>query len=71
MEDSWDLSLEQRILVRAALDIWGGQGDVLLWEILSELSHKNFSQLISALMLYRHFKVQSFSLDSGGFDETR
>lgn len=56
--DSWDLKDEQRILVRAALDIWSSSGNVFLWELLNGLSDRNLSRLILALMSWRALKTQ-------------
>ncbi len=52
LADSWELTFEQQILVRASLDIWNGSGNVFLWELL-RLSEKNFSRLLVALNQYR------------------
>ena len=63
ISDSWELSDEQRILVRAALDIWCGSGNVFLWELLNGLSHQNFSRLILALARCRDLKNQVSRFD--------
>jgi hypothetical protein len=57
--DSWELKNEQRILVRVALDIWNGSGNVFLWELLNGLSHQNLSRLIFALISYRDLESLS------------
>lgn len=62
--DSWDLNDEQRILVRAALDIWSKSGNVFLWEILDGLSHQNLTRLIFVLTRLRDFKNQTNELNS-------
>lgn len=48
LEDSWELPLEEQMLVRAALDIWSDSGNVFLWELL-KLSPQNLSRLLVAL----------------------
>ena len=52
LNDSWELTPEQQILVRAALDIFSGSGHVFLWELLNRLSEQNLSRLILALIEY-------------------
>lgn len=54
--DSWELNDEQQLLVRAALDIWSGNGNVFLWELLSKLNRKSLSRLIEALEYWRDLK---------------
>jgi hypothetical protein len=54
LEDCWELPQEQQILVRAALDIWNGSGNVFLWELLRGLNEKNFGRLIFVLHRLRN-----------------
>lgn len=58
LEDSWELKSEQQILVRAALDIWSGSGNVFLWELINGLSEQNFAQLTGAITKYRKLKSE-------------
>lgn len=62
--DSWELNNEQRILIRAALDIWNESGNVFLWEILNGLSHQNLLRLILALISLRDLKTQLNGVNS-------
>ncbi len=57
VSDSWELTGEQRILVRAALDIWSSSGNVFLWELLNGLTHQNLSRVILALVSWRELKT--------------
>ena len=56
LHDSWELTHEEQILVRAGLDIWNCSGQVFLWELLNGLSELNLSRLIIALAEYRELK---------------
>ena len=67
--DSWDLNNEQRILVRAALDVWNKSGNIFLWEILDGLNHQSLSQLILALISLRDLKAQDRGLDTSIKDQ--
>ena len=58
VSDSWELNDEQRILMRAALDIWCSKGNVFLCELLNGLSDQNLSRLIQALTSWRDLKNQ-------------
>ena len=49
LEDAWDLPPECRVLVRTALDIWNGSGNVFLWELLNHLSYQGFHRMVLAL----------------------
>ena len=53
--DAWELNLERRVLVLAALDFHSGQGNVFLSELL-KLNPKNLSRLINALMAWRSLR---------------
>ncbi|MDZ4678449.1 MAG: hypothetical protein SGI74_13190 [Oligoflexia bacterium] len=63
LDDSWEFSLDERVLIRAALDISCGGGLVFLGELLSDLSEKQFECLIKALTRYRemHQSIQIYS----------
>jgi len=52
MDDFWDLSHERRIMVRAALDIWDGKGNVFLWELL-DLNDERLASLLDAIKIYK------------------
>lgn len=52
MDDAWELSVEQRILLRAALDIWNGRGNVFLWELLNQMNGERIACLIEAIRIY-------------------
>jgi len=48
LENTWELENEDRVLVRAALDLWNGSGQVFLSEALT-LNEPAFSRLLTAL----------------------
>lgn len=56
LEESWDLLPEERVLVRAALDVWDGSGHAFLAELLSELSEASLHRLALTLHGVRKFK---------------
>ena len=39
----------ESILIRVALDLWSGSGDVLLWEIIEKLDERTFAGVIAGL----------------------
>ncbi|MBY0315672.1 MAG: hypothetical protein K2Q26_09145 [Bdellovibrionales bacterium] len=49
LSNIWELTLEQQILVRIALDIWNGKGQTFLWEMLNKLSMSNLSHVLKVL----------------------
>ena len=66
INDAWELSLERRTLLLAALDFHSGQGHVFFFELL-ELNHLDLSRLIAALMAWRDSRRKtdrSFSASS-------
>jgi len=52
LQDIWELESEDRVLVRAALDIWSGSGQVFLAELL-DLNEPAFSRLLTAIQQAR------------------
>lgn len=56
LRSCWDLSSEEKLLVRVILDIWCGQGQVFLSELLTGLSSKNLSMVLFALKKFNDSK---------------
>ena len=51
--DSWELSPEKQLMVRAALDIWSNSGNLFLWEISNGLGQDNIFRIYSAVTKYK------------------
>ena len=49
LKSTWELSAEDKLLVRVILDIWCGHGNVFLSEIFSSLSLRNRKLVLFAL----------------------
>lgn len=58
LNDSWDLPVEQRILIQAALDLWNGSGQLFLSELL-KLDKTRFCRLMQALKQIRAAEEKS------------
>lgn len=56
-EDAWNLSHNEQLLVRAALDLWSGSGHLQLWEMIETWDAVNWSNFIQA--------IRVLGLDSG------
>lgn len=39
----------QRVLIRTALDLWNGSGEVKLWQIIEDLDANNYKNVIQGL----------------------
>lgn len=61
ISDSWELSDERRILLRAALDIWCGRGNVFFWELLNGLNRHHLARVIAAMIKWRDLNLPSTS----------
>lgn len=48
----------EQVLLRVALDMWSGSGEVHLWEILKVLDDKNFISFIRAIVYFRELDWQ-------------
>lgn len=51
---SGDMSSEQQLLIRIALNIWSGTGEVSLTDILEKLDAYRFESFMLALEFYRY-----------------
>jgi hypothetical protein len=56
LEESWEFTSEQRVLIGASLDIWSGTGHVFLWELLNGLNEQSFNRFIAALVKWHDLK---------------
>lgn len=54
-----DVSAEEIVLFRAALDIWNSSGDILLWQCLWELDHLQVVQLVRAICHLRELQLEA------------
>lgn len=52
----------QRILIRMALDLWNGSGEVKLWQIIEGLDDNNYENVLIGL---RHLRGIDDDNDSG------
>lgn len=46
-------STGERILIRVALDLWSGKGDVHLWDLVERLDDENYQNVLAGL---RHLR---------------
>jgi hypothetical protein len=53
LSESEDLSAFEDLLVRVALDVWGGGGNARIWELLEFLDENNFKNVLKALLKLR------------------
>ena len=54
------------VLIKVALDIWSGSGNVFVWQILETLDKRTFLSVIEALEFVKHDE-QTFIGPLGGF----
>lgn len=53
MEWAEELSSGENLLIRLALDIWDGSGNVLLLEICKNLDEQNFNSILTTIKYLR------------------
>lgn len=58
LENIWELESEDRVLIRAALDIWSGSGLVFLAELLA-LREPAFDRVLTTLQHTRRSELPS------------
>lgn len=52
-DDAWNLSEEDQLLVRAALDLWSGSGHVQLWELTEAWEPEIWKRFHAAILHLR------------------
>jgi hypothetical protein len=55
----------EQLLIRIALDIWSGSGNVKVWELLEVLDGENFAVAMNALLLIKSVRTLPGELAKG------
>ena len=63
--DTWELSNQDQILIRVALDIWSGQGNAFLWEVLKGLNQDALARLALCIASYRDLQIEMQTMSEG------
>jgi len=53
IEDAWGFSHGEQLLIRAALDLWSGNGHLALWEMLETWDDATWARFIRVIGEYR------------------
>jgi hypothetical protein len=53
LERSWGYSSGQQILIRTALDLWSGGGDVKIWQVIEGLDDSTYENVLLGLLHLR------------------
>jgi hypothetical protein len=57
IDDAWNLSHGEQLLVKAALDIWSGSGHLQLWEIVETWDDPNWLNFLTAMAELKGLKA--------------